>query len=140
MSDATRDFNASIIDDFRSNGGKVGGRFEGQHMLLLHTIGAKSGASRTTPLVYMPNGDDSWVIFASYAGAPKNPAWFTNLVANPDVTIEVGTNTIEVRARVAQGAEREALWTAQKAAIPTFADYEARTEREIPVVVLDRHA
>jgi deazaflavin-dependent oxidoreductase (nitroreductase family) len=88
--------------------------------------------------VYRPNGPDSWVIFASYGGAPKDPAWFTNLVAQPDVTIEVGTDTVEVRARVAEGAEREELWSAQKAEIPTFADYEAKTDRQIPVVVLER--
>ena len=88
--------------------------------------------------MYRPNGDDSWVIFASYGGAPKDPAWFGNLVAQPDVDIEVGTDTVAVRARVAEGDEREELWSAQKAEIPTFADYEAKTDREIPVVVLER--
>jgi deazaflavin-dependent oxidoreductase (nitroreductase family) len=138
MSDAVHDFNTSIIEEFRANGGVVGGMFEGRSMLLLHTTGRTSGAARTSPLVYRPNGDDSWVIFASYGGAPKDPAWFGNLVAQPDVDIEVGTDTVPVRARVASGDEREALWSAQKADIPTFADYEAKTDREIPVVVLER--
>ena len=138
MSDAVHDFNTSIIEEFRANGGVVGGMFEGRPMLLLHTTGRTSGAARTSPLVYRPNGDDSWVIFASYGGAPKDPAWFGNLVAQPDVDIEVGTDTVPVRARVASGDEREALWSAQKADIPTFADYEAKTDREIPVVVLER--
>ena len=139
MSDAARhDFNTSIIEEFRANGGVVGGMFEGRTMLLLHTTGRTSGAARTSPLVYRPHGADSWVIFASYGGAPKDPAWFGNLVAQPDVDIEVGTDTVPVRARVASGDEREALWSAQKADIPTFADYEAKTDREIPVVVLER--
>jgi deazaflavin-dependent oxidoreductase (nitroreductase family) len=138
MSDAVHDFNTSIIEEFRANGGVVGGMFEGRSMLLLHTTGRTSGAARTSPLVYRPNGDDSWVIFASYGGAPKDPAWFGNLVAQPDVDIEVGTDTVPVRARVASGDEREALWSAQKTDIPTFADYEAKTDREIPVVVLER--
>jgi deazaflavin-dependent oxidoreductase (nitroreductase family) len=138
MSDAARNFNASIIEEFRANGGVVGGMFEGRAMLLLHTTGRTSGAARTTPLVYRPNGEDSWVVFASYGGAPKDPAWFGNLVAEPDVDIEVGTDTVPVRARVAAGTERETLWSAQKAELPGFADYEAKTDRQIPVVVLDR--
>ena len=138
MTDAVHDFNGKIIEEFRANGGVVGGMFEGRDMLLLHTVGRSSGAARTSPLVYLANGDDSWVVFASYGGAPKDPAWFGNLVAQPDVDIEVGTDTVPVRARVAEGAEREQLWSAQKAAIPAFADYEAKTDRQIPVVVLDR--
>lgn len=138
MSDAVHDFNTSVIEEFRANGGVVGGMFEGRDMLLLHTTGKRTGAPRTSPLVYRPNGDDSWVVFASYGGAPKDPAWFANLVDDPDVTIEVGTDTVDVRARVARGAEREELWSAQKSDIPTFADYEAKTDRQIPVVVLER--
>ncbi len=132
------DFNAQVIDEFRANEGKVGGPFEGAPMILLHHTGAKSGTERVTPLVYQPRGADSWVIFASYAGAPTNPAWFANLVANPATTVEVGTETIPVVARVAEGGERTTLWEAQKQAMPGFADYEAKTTREIPVVVLDR--
>lgn len=139
MSNPVRDFNASIIDEFRANGGVVGGMFEGRDMLLLHTTGSKSGASRTSPLVYRPNGDDSWVVFGSFGGAPKDPAWVGNLVAEPDVEIEVGTDVVPARARVAEGAERDELWTAQKAELPGFADYEVKAApREIPVIVLDR--
>jgi deazaflavin-dependent oxidoreductase (nitroreductase family) len=137
MADTVHDFNASIIDEFRSNGGVVGGMFEGRSMLLLHTVGKQSGASRTTPLVYKANGADRWVVFASYGGAPKDPAWFHNLVAQPEVDIEVGTDTVPVRARIAEGSERDELWSAQKAEISGFADYEAKTDRQIPVVVLD---
>lgn len=138
MADAVHDFNTSIIDEFRANGGVVGGRFEGANMLLLHTTGHRTGASRTNPLVYRPDGDGRWVIFASFAGAAKDPAWFDNLVARPDVDIEVGTDTIPVRAHVADGAERERLWSAQTAQIPTFAEYQAKANRQIPVVVLER--
>jgi deazaflavin-dependent oxidoreductase (nitroreductase family) len=138
VSDPIHDFNASIIEEFRANGGVVGGMFEGRNMLLLHTTGKRSGAPRTSPLVYRPHGADGWVVFASFGGAPKDPAWFANLVADPDVTIEVGTDTVDVRARVAEGAEHEELWSAQKAEVPTFADYEAKAGRTIPVVVLER--
>ena len=85
---------------------------------------AKSGAARVSPLMYLPNGDDV-VIFASKAGAPSNPDWYYNLVANPDATIEIGSETVAVRARVAEGAERDELWERQKAAYPQFAEYEA---------------
>ena len=138
MSDAVHDFNATIVEEFRANGGVVGGMFEGLPMLLLHTTGRQSGKARTNPLAYRSNGADSWVIFASYAGAPKDPAWFANLVAQPEVDIEIGTDTVPVRARVAEGVEREQLWSAQKAAVPTFGEYESKTDRQIPVVVLDR--
>ena len=131
------DWNQKIIDEFRANAGNVGGPFEGRSMLLLHTTGAKSGEPRVHPLVFQPDGD-RWVIFASYAGAPKHPAWFHNLEADPAVEIEVGTDTVPVRATVAEGDERERLWSKQKADIPTFADYEQRTTREIPVIVLER--
>jgi deazaflavin-dependent oxidoreductase (nitroreductase family) len=132
------DWNQNIIREFREREGRVGGPFEGRPMLLLHTTGAKSGSERVNPLVYQPDGDDRWVIFASYGGAPKHPAWFHNLVANPDVTIEVGTDTVAARARVAEGDERDRYWTKQKTEVPTFADYERRTTREIPVVLLER--
>lgn len=132
------DFNQRIIDEFRANDGKVGPPFEGAPMLLLRTVGAKSGASRTTPLVYRPHGE-AYAVFASYAGAPKHPAWFRNLVAQPDVTIEVGSEEVPVHARVTEGDEREQIWSAQKRDVPTFAEYEAKTGgREIPVVVLEQ--
>lgn len=132
------DVNDQVIEEFRANEGKVGGPFAGAPMILVHHTGAKSGVERVAPLVYQPRDDTSWVIFASYAGADKHPAWFANLVANPSTTVEIGTETIAVTARVAQGDERTTLWEAQKKASPGFAAYEAKTTREIPVVVLDR--
>jgi deazaflavin-dependent oxidoreductase (nitroreductase family) len=131
------DWNAAIIDEFRANEGKVGGQFEGAPMLLLHTTGAKSGSPRVNPLVYQADGD-RLVIFGSAAGAPANPDWYHNLVANPEVTAEVGTDTIPLRARVAEGEEHQRLWTRQKEIMPGFADYEARTTRQIPVIILER--
>jgi deazaflavin-dependent oxidoreductase (nitroreductase family) len=130
------DWNASIIEEFRANDGKVGGPFEGAPMLLLHTTGAKTGQERVNPLVYQAVGDDL-VVFASKAGAPTNPDWFHNLVAHPDVTVEVGTDTVARRARVAEGDEHERIWSRQKELMPGFADYEAATSRRIPVVVLE---
>jgi deazaflavin-dependent oxidoreductase (nitroreductase family) len=135
MSEAN-DFNAQVIEEFRASGGRVGGPFEGAPMVLVHHKGAKTGLERVVPLMYRPEGDDI-AIFASYAGAPDNPAWFHNLVANPDTTIEIGTETRPVRARVAEGDERKRIWEAQKTEVPQFAEYEAKTEREIPVVVLE---
>ncbi len=131
------DFNQRIIEEFRANGGRVGGPFEGAPMLLLHTTGARSGAERVSPVVYQPD-DGGWVVFASKGGAPTNPDWFHNLRAHPDATIEVGTDTVPVVARVAEGDERERLWSRQKERMPGFADYEQKTTREIPVVVLER--
>ncbi|MFN7149183.1 MAG: nitroreductase family deazaflavin-dependent oxidoreductase [Microthrixaceae bacterium] len=131
------DWNQQIIAEFRANGGVVGGPFDGASMVLVTHRGARSGIERTTPLVYMADGDDL-VIFASKAGAPTNPDWFHNLVANPDATIEVGTETVAVRARVAEGAERDELFERQKAESPQFAEYEKATDRVIPVVVLER--
>lgn len=130
-------WNQKVIAEFRENGGKVGGPFEGAPMVLVTSTGARSGQPRTNPLMYLPNGDDV-VIFASKGGAPTNPDWYHNLVANPDATIEVGTETIPVRARVADGAERDELWSRQKSAYPQFAEYERNTSRAIPVVVLER--
>jgi deazaflavin-dependent oxidoreductase (nitroreductase family) len=131
------DWNQQIIAEFRANEGRVGGPFEGAPMVLVTHRGARSGIERTTPLMYLPEGDDV-VIFASKAGAPDNPDWFHNLVANPDASIEVGTDTVPVRARVAEGAERDDLWTRQKLAYPQFQGYEDATDRVIPVVVLER--
>jgi deazaflavin-dependent oxidoreductase (nitroreductase family) len=130
------DFNARIIEEFRANEGKVGGGFAGAPMLLLHTRGARTGADRVNPVVYGREGDDL-VIFASKAGAPTHPDWYHNLVANPDVSAEVGTETLPFRARVTEGEERDRLWSRQKELMPGFADYEAKTTREIPVVVLE---
>jgi deazaflavin-dependent oxidoreductase (nitroreductase family) len=140
MSDLSdvNDFNRSIIEEFRANGGVVGGPFEGAPLLILHSTGAKSGKTRLAPVMYRPVADsDAKAIFASKAGAPDNPDWYHNLLANPEATIEVGTETVAVRARVAEGDEREQIWSAQKSEYQGFADYEAKTDREIPVVVLD---
>lgn len=130
-------FNRGVIEEFRANGGKVGGVFEGAPMILITHTGAKSGATYTSPLVYSLDGD-SPVIIASKGGAPDDPQWFRNLVANPDVTVEIGTETFAGRARVAQGEERDRLYAAQAALMPNFAEYAAKTTRVIPVVVIDR--
>jgi deazaflavin-dependent oxidoreductase (nitroreductase family) len=133
------DFNTAIIEEFRANEGRVGGGFEGAPMVLLHHTGAKSGRERVSPLVYQDLGDGSIAIFGSKGGAPTHPAWYLNLVANPDTTIEIGTETRKVHARVATGEERERIWTEQKRAMPGFAEYEKTAgDREIPVIVLDR--
>lgn len=138
MSDVDfNEWNRQIIAEFRENEGRVGGPFEGAPMVLVTHKGAKTGTERTTPLMYLPNGDDI-VIFASKAGAPTNPDWYHNLVANPEASAEVGTDTIAVRARVAEGAERDELWERQKTAYPQFQGYEDATDRVIPVVVLER--
>lgn len=130
-------WNRQIIEEFRTNGGKVGGQFEGAPLLLLHTTGAKSGLERINPVMYRTSGDDL-VVFASKAGADSHPDWFHNLLANPSGSVEVGTETISVRARVADDNEREELWSLQKQEYPGFADYEAATARKIPVVILER--
>jgi deazaflavin-dependent oxidoreductase (nitroreductase family) len=131
------DFNSKIIAEFRENGGKVGGPFEGAPLLLLHTTGAKSGRERINPMMYETVGD-GFAVFASKAGAPTNPDWFRNLVANPHVTAEIGTETLELTARVADDATRAPIWDAWKKKYTGFADYEAKTSRQIPVVLLDR--
>jgi len=133
-------FNEKVISEFRANGGKVGGPFEGAPVLLLHHVGAKSGTERVNPLMYQPVGD-SFAIFASKAGAPSNPDWYYNLAAHPDTTVEVGTQTVQVRARVAGPDERDPIWEKQKAVAPGFAEYETNAApRQIPVVVLEPKA
>jgi deazaflavin-dependent oxidoreductase (nitroreductase family) len=133
----TKNWNDGIIDEFRANRGKVGGNFERQPLLLLHHRGARTGTERVNPVAYQKVGD-SYAVFASKGGSPTNPDWYHNLVANPRARVEVGTETFDVSARVARGEERERIWNEQKRLNPGFADYEERTEREIPVVVLDR--
>jgi len=139
LSDASdmKAWNQSIIDEFRANAGKVAGPFEGAPMVLLTSTGAKSGAPRVSPLMYLPNGDDI-VIFASKGGAPTHPDWYYNLLANPNASAEVGAETLAVKARVAEGDEREDLWSRQKTAYPQFQGYEDGTDRVIPVVVLEK--
>lgn len=133
------DFNQRIIAEFRANEGVVGAPFAGAPMLLLTTTGAKSGHRRTTPLVYLPDGG-RWVIIASKGGAPQNPGWYHNLVAHPETTIEVGTETIPVTAREVRGAERDRLYAEQARLRPAFGEYQAKTTRTIPVVALERRA
>ena len=130
-------WNEGIIDEFRANDGEVGGVFQGKPLLLLHHRGAKTGTDRVSPLMYQDVGD-AFAVFASKAGADSNPDWFYNVVANPDVTIEVGAEEIDVRARVARGEEMETIWERQKRDFPQFAEYEAKTSRDqIPVIVLE---
>ena len=130
------DFNSKIIEEFRANEGKVGGPFQGAPLLLLHTVGAKSGQPRVNPMMYqrVPGG---YAVFASKGGAPVNPDWYHTVLAHPRVTAEIGTGTVEFLARVAEGEERERIWTAQKSAYPGFADYEQKTTRQIPVIILE---
>ncbi|MEZ4504199.1 MAG: nitroreductase family deazaflavin-dependent oxidoreductase [Dehalococcoidia bacterium] len=138
MTSDANDRNRRVIEEFRANDGRVGGPFQGATLLLLHTTGARSGAERVNPLMYQPLEGGSWAVFASKGGAPDHPDWYRNVRAHPEVTIEVGTTTLEVAARVAEGEERDRIWSTQKQTRPQFADYEARTDREIPVIVLER--
>jgi deazaflavin-dependent oxidoreductase (nitroreductase family) len=130
-------YNRKIIEEFRSNNGVVGGDFAGAPMLLLTTTGVKSGQPRTNPLVYLEDGD-RLVVIASFAGAAKNPHWYGNLVANPDVTVEVGTERFQARAATVTGAERQRLFDRQAERMPVFKEYARKTQREIPVVTLTR--
>jgi deazaflavin-dependent oxidoreductase (nitroreductase family) len=136
VTDAT-DPNTAIIEEFRANAGVVGGFFEGKPVLLLHHKGAKSGVERVNPLMYNTEGGQL-VVFASKGGAPSNPDWFHNLVANPRTEVEVGADRYPVVARVVTGEARDRIWARQKQEYPQFAEYEASTDRTIPVVVLDR--
>lgn len=131
------DWNRQIIEEFRSYGGKVGGPFEGAPLLLLTTTGARSGMARTTPVMYLPDGD-RLIIFATKAGASTNPDWYYNLMAHPKATVEVGSETFEVMAVEVTGEERDRLYARQAALFPGFADYEAKTTRRIPVIALRR--
>jgi deazaflavin-dependent oxidoreductase (nitroreductase family) len=137
-----QDWNTKIIDEFRSNEGRVGGPFEGMPILLLHHKGAKTGIERCNPLACQPLEDGNWAIFASKGGAPTNPDWYHNLLANPDAMVEIGSKNYRVKAREAHGEEREQIWTKQKHDRPGFADYEQKTKgkRDIPVLILERQA
>lgn len=131
------DWNQKVIEEFRANGGRVGGMFEGRPLLLLHHVGARTGTRRVSPLMYQDVAD-GYAIFASKGGADTNPDWYHNLVANPATDVEIATETIPVRARVAHGEERTRIWSRQKSDQPQFAEYESKTLRVIPVVVLER--
>jgi deazaflavin-dependent oxidoreductase (nitroreductase family) len=131
------DWNQKIIDEFRANEGRVGGNFAGAPLLLLHTTGARSGAERVNPMMYLAEGDHKYV-FASFAGRPENPAWYHNLVANPQVTVEAGGETYAATATVVTGGKRDAIYAEQASRFPGFAEYETMTTRVIPVVELTR--
>jgi deazaflavin-dependent oxidoreductase (nitroreductase family) len=131
------DYNRAIIEEFRANGGKLGGAFEGVPILLLSTTGARSGQTRTTPVAYLLD-DERMVIFASRGGAPTNPGWYHNLLANPSANVEVGSDTIAVQSSVTAGEERERLYERQAQRSPEFAEYARRTTRQIPVIALER--
>jgi deazaflavin-dependent oxidoreductase (nitroreductase family) len=135
MTTTPNDFNAGVIEEFRANGGIAGGMFEGKPLLLLHNVGARSGTDFVTPLVYLDDGD-SWAIFASKGGAPNNPGWYHNLKAQPAVSIEIGSDTVEVTAEEATGAERDRLYSTQEEQQPQFTEYAQKTDRKIPVIVL----
>ncbi|MQY02384.1 nitroreductase/quinone reductase family protein [Actinomadura macrotermitis] len=129
------DWNAQVIEEFRKNGGKVGGMFEGADLLLLTTTGAKSGGRHTTPLGYLEDGGRV-LVFASNAGGPKNPAWYHNVLADPRVTVEIGTRSYEALAVPLQGEERDEMYALQGKLVPAYADYQRQTDRVIPVVAL----
>ncbi|CAN5634637.1 nitroreductase family deazaflavin-dependent oxidoreductase [soil metagenome] len=130
------DFNALIIEEFRANEGKLGGQFEGAPVLLLHTTGAKSGKERINPMMYQDLNNGAVAVFASKAGAPTNPDWYHNLVANAEVAAEIGAITRNFTAHTATANERDRIWAKQKIDYSGFVDYESSTTREIPVVVL----
>ena len=128
------DWNSKVIEEFRANAGVVA-NFGGP-LLLLHTTGAKTGRPHVTPVMYR-KVDGGYAVFASFAGQPRNPAWYHNLVAHPDVEAEIGAQKLRLHARVAGDAERGPIWTAQKSEFPGFQDYETKTARQIPVVILE---
>jgi deazaflavin-dependent oxidoreductase (nitroreductase family) len=132
---AVNDWNATIIEEFRSNEGVVGGPFEGALVLLLHTRGAKSGKQRINPMMYL-DYEGKRYIFASYSGAPTHPDWYHNLIANPNVTVEAGTKTYEATATPVSLEERDRIYPVQAERFSSFAEYELKTTRKIPVVEL----
>ena len=131
------DYNTQIIEEFRANAGKVGGRWEGRDLLLLTTTGRKSGRSHTTPMVYTRDGD-RLLVYASKAGAPTHPDWYLNLVADPKVAVEVGDDRYDAIATPLDRDERDRVFAEQAERNPAFAEYQAKTDRVIPVVALSR--
>lgn len=131
----SNDWNKKIIEEFRANGGRVGGNFEGKPLLLLHTKGAKSGEERINPVAYTKDSD-KLVVIASKGGAPTNPDWYYNIVANPLVTVEVGTEKFQVQAALAREPEQTRLYDKMVEIMPGFRDYKLKTTRNIPVIVL----
>jgi deazaflavin-dependent oxidoreductase (nitroreductase family) len=132
------DWNKQIIDEFHANEGKVSGPFENVPILLLHSTGRKSGKNYVNPLAYQKVDDGKLAVFGSKGGMPTHPEWYRNVLANPNVKVEVGTDEFDVVAHEAEGDERETIWTKQKNEFPGFADYEKATTRRIPVIVLER--
>ena len=137
MADPMAEFNKKVIEEFRTNGGKVSGQFAGAPMIIVTHEGAKSGKTYTTPLVYSKDGDRC-VIIASKAGAPNNPSWYHNLVAHPEVTLEIGNEKFKAKAAEVKGVERDRLFEAQAKMMPQFNEYQKKTSRKIPVLVLVR--
>jgi deazaflavin-dependent oxidoreductase (nitroreductase family) len=131
------EFNRKVIEEFRANGGKVGGTYANRDLLLLTTTGAKSGRVYTTPLAYLRDGDRI-VIIASFAGGPRNPDWYYNLLAHPTVTVELGSERFAAQATVTSGEERQRLFDQQARLVPHFAEYQRKTSRQIPVIALRR--
>ena len=136
MSEQWKNWNQQIIDEFRANGGRVGGQFAGANLLILRTIGAKSGEVRESPVAYFPEDDGSMVVVASKAGLPTNPAWYHNLKANPKFDVEVGAQTLAVTAEEITGAEYAAKWAEIVAKAPGFGEYQTKTTRVIPLIRL----
>jgi deazaflavin-dependent oxidoreductase (nitroreductase family) len=131
------DWNIATIKEFRANTGKVGGPFTGKTLLILHTIGAKSKQEHINPVAYVPDGD-RFVIIASKGGAPTNPDWYYNIIANPQVTVEVGTEQFTTRASITEEPERTRLYNKMLEMMPGFAEYQKKTTRIIPVIILTR--
>jgi deazaflavin-dependent oxidoreductase (nitroreductase family) len=131
------DYNRQVIEEFRANGGKVSGEWEHTPLLLLTTTGAKSGARRITPMGYLPDGD-RLIVLASNGGAPARPDWYHNLLAHPEVSVEVGTETFDAIAVVTDDSERNRLWTKAVELYPHLAEYQAKTTHQIPVIALSR--
>ena len=130
---SSNDWNAAIIAEFRANHGRVGGNFEGAPLLLMHHLGAKTGKARVNPVMYLREGD-RYHVFASRGGADVHPDWYRNLMAHPDVEIEVGDETIKVHAEEVRGAERDRIYAKQSSLYPQFGEYQRKTKRVIPVV------
>ena len=127
------DWNTGVIAEFRKNHGKVGGQFEGATLLLINHKGARTGKSRTNPVMYLKEGN-RYIVFASKGGAPTNPDWYHNLKAHPDVKIEVGKETIDARAEEITGKERDRIYAEQASRYPQFAQYQRQTKRTIPII------
>jgi deazaflavin-dependent oxidoreductase (nitroreductase family) len=137
VQDSVQVYNRQVIDEFRANRGTLGGVYADLSLLLLTTVGAKSGERRTTPLVYTKDGD-RMVVIASFEGSPKHPSWFLNLRRHPEVSVEAGAERFTARATIPEGAERRRLFDAQVQQVPAYAEHQQRTTRQFPVVVLER--